>query len=953
MYGAGGNIASARNPLGYYTYYTPDVLGRDSAVRTQIDAAGTAYEQDSTLYNLKDEAIRGVRYGPALPGAVAQRAIVQMFYDKEGRDTAVARSSVPDSAGVGTTSTWTHFDALGRVVAAIAGDHRKDSVVFDAAGNDTLAVTRRGKTIRKHFDALNRLTWRATDSVRYAGLHKGIATLQFQYAPGRDSTFPRYPNDGRGYTIAGDTATFTYNALGELLSANNSAAHVTRTYYLNGLDSTETEAVNTYHGSNFTAHVYTLKSFYDLNGRRTVLKYPDQLVGAADSAIWMYDGVTGNLATVFDLLHNAYMFQYDSLDQVHAVFAPGEIREFIHYLSDGALAADSVLNYSSSPHKYPVAVLRSTTFTYDARGKRLSAVNTSGPRPHRGMAYSGLGYLVLSADTSYDRFYDSFAQQWGLTEAMGYDALGNQTHDTKTSSNIPWPGKTNFNQATVQDMYTSDGAARLARTVTNGNDDSLTYDPAGNLAFQYSKFWGASYGHDRAAYYDADNRLRAVDDRTVETDGHQLNGYASYTFDDYRYDALGRRVLTRSRRFCNMTQSFTNRWPCLTSLIRRTVWDGNTEAAEVQMPGGDSGTTAPAMPDVVLEQDTGYAPLLAEDATAYCCYDPNPFYGRVAYTYGLALDEPVSVARYGYLEGQVPNSPPDTTHHFQPFTVSPQWDSRGAVDVGTFADGGITTCETTGSTVRCVSDILWPYGLSSYNQGLWGHVNWLGTLLEGKQDGTGLLYRRHRYVDPATGRFTQEDPIGLAGGLNAYGFAQGDPVSYADPFGLCPTPDGGDDGKPCPGPLGQIINQVNQRMDDAMAQLADLAVKFLDIFTPAGDITRASTGIDPESGKRLSTGARVASGVAAIACVAPQGDESKAVEVVFKSAHGARHLVGTGLEAAEVESAISTRILEDVAGASETGTFSGRLEVGGNLLEFRAFTVSPGEINVGTYFPNP
>jgi RHS repeat-associated protein len=34
--------------------------------------------------------------------------------------------------------------------------------------------------------------------------------------------------------------------------------------------------------------------------------------------------------------------------------------------------------------------------------------------------------------------------------------------------------------------------------------------------------------------------------------------------------------------------------------------------------------------------------------------------------------------------------------------------------------------------------------------------------------------------------FTQEDPIGLAGGLNLYGFAQGDPVNFGDPFGLCP-----------------------------------------------------------------------------------------------------------------------------------------------------------------------
>ncbi len=36
----------------------------------------------------------------------------------------------------------------------------------------------------------------------------------------------------------------------------------------------------------------------------------------------------------------------------------------------------------------------------------------------------------------------------------------------------------------------------------------------------------------------------------------------------------------------------------------------------------------------------------------------------------------------------------------------------------------------------------------------------------------------------AIGTFTQEDPIGLAGGLNLYGFASGDPVNFGDAFGL-------------------------------------------------------------------------------------------------------------------------------------------------------------------------
>lgn len=49
---------------------------------------------------------------------------------------------------------------------------------------------------------------------------------------------------------------------------------------------------------------------------------------------------------------------------------------------------------------------------------------------------------------------------------------------------------------------------------------------------------------------------------------------------------------------------------------------------------------------------------------------------------------------------------------------------------------------------------------------------------------TGLHHNWHRYYDPDTGRYLTPDPIGLAGGINPYVYADNNPVNYMDPKGL-------------------------------------------------------------------------------------------------------------------------------------------------------------------------
>ncbi|HUO52729.1 MAG TPA: RHS repeat-associated core domain-containing protein, partial [Gemmatimonadaceae bacterium] len=144
--------------------------------------------------------------------------------------------------------------------------------------------------------------------------------------------------------------------------------------------------------------------------------------------------------------------------------------------------------------------------------------------------------------------------------------------------------------------------------------------------------------------------------------------------------------------------------------------------------------------------------------------------GRVLYVQGGALDHPLDVVRVdGYTD-----------------VIVPVYNWRGRAVDGLCVNG----------SAFCATDFNWPARTENATFGdppvtdpvYGGPVAWGGSLLDTQKDGSGLVYKRNRYYDPASGRFTQVDPIGLGGGLNAYGFGGGDQVSYTDPFGLLQAP---------------------------------------------------------------------------------------------------------------------------------------------------------------------
>jgi len=835
------------------------------------------FQTDSVVYDLAGRVEQTIRYGPPttyglqFPGrdqaakgsTPAERAYVRNFYGPAGVLDSVSRWSDPDPNRIGVVTNSWRYDAAGRRVAELAPGsgtytytitrrvcsgteaescetvevdttvirEHKDSTRYDAAGNVLEVVTRRGHSITLEYDALNRLTHRRLPAVAY-GAARDSSSVHLWHFPlfvdnGSGALETRNPG-GQGLVIPADVESFTYDAMGNVLTAVNRDAVVKRSYHPAGALETDTLRIRHYAGS--AMHAYGLAYRYDLNGRRTELRHPANVAprtyeydeqGAVSGAVvhdrqsYTYHPETGALKSVTGAYGDGHLYEYDAEGRL-AVLARTGVEEVHRYDADGRLT------FRGQGPSYRVTLgttahrpTHEDSLVHDARGKVVQALSLADETRN---AYSGLGMLAMSRQ----RFFNVDDPDQNFVEpeeSYLNDALANVAVTTRASRDKRRPEERvsplvltpRYEAHTGRQMGTGWNVETPGNPI-HGTSEGKTYDPAGNLresrrrvptTVPYERCKDQSGGGEYCVqnsgaalqetilhYYGPDQRLRVVDRRTclLFSTGCDMTHPPPPewwpAFEEYRYDALGRRVLVRSR----------PEWVCAgrcSSTLRRTVWDGDQVLYEISARG-KTGTSA-----YLMERDTALAPAFRS------AHFP---FGRVVYTHGTGIDQPLAITRMEYSDSMP-----------QPLTIVPLATWKGTYDLGYFPGPRCVTLSTQSVNLVPV-DTDYPSNMydppvydTTHANGTWEHcmkvdwpaphlwasklsrprsvlgpISWMGSLIDGQRDASGQMYMRNRYYDPQSGRFTQEDPIGLAGGVNLYGFANGDPVSYDDPFGLCP-----------------------------------------------------------------------------------------------------------------------------------------------------------------------
>lgn len=742
-YNGSGYLSSLTDSTGRQQTYTYDVY---NYLRTITDAAGK-----QTLMEYTDPSNSLTKVTDPL-GNVAK-----MTYDADGRVLTITRVT-NTIAGTGPVTTYSYsasqtgcpsgtvgatsstdpnshvtrycYDRLGRVLGTFDGNGHLDRATLTANSDPDVATSATGD--------VTDLSYNANDELTGVSLPEGT-TQSYTYADAGHPDLATTATDASGLSTS-----FVYTAVGNVCSVSSGASPPTTcvtaasnqtklTYNSDGSIATSIDP-----NGNLTSYGYTA-------GNLTSIDHPaprgDETLG--------YDALS-RLTSRTDGKGQTTTYAYDTRDRLTSVTYLGGAT--ITYGYDDAGNRTSRVDNTGT-----------TTYGFDALN-RLTSEGLPGGRTNT-YALDGKGNLISLTDAggtvaySYDSAdkVTSVTEPGGIQTTLAYDADGRLVTTTLPSGTgvsvaRTWDGTlpTRIRAtrgATVLTDFLScyrvpaSGCSTTPQTgaiggrrsriddVVAGNVSDFTYDGAGRLTRVQTTGASASdfqYGYD------------AADNRTSQT----VNGGAPTV---YGYNAAGQMMSVGGITY---------------------TYDGNGN-----LTGNSAGMS---LSYNAKDQTTSITPA-GGSALAMTYSGPDQSErtqaGGTSYTYnglGLGYETTSGVTTYytrlpdGALLGER-----QTTGRFYPLT-----DGAGSV---------VRLVDSSGAVLN--SYTYEPYGSVTTSSGsVPNPFKFAGSY----EDPSGLYKNGARYLDPATGTWTQTDPnqSGQTTPLGpGYGYALSDPVNNSDPSG--------------------------------------------------------------------------------------------------------------------------------------------------------------------------
>jgi RHS repeat-associated protein len=442
-------------------------------------------------------------------------------------------------------------------------------------------------------------------------------------------------------------------------------------------------------------------------------------------------------------------YTYDARDLLVRVDLPdGSYRTFTYDAHRNLIAATDAsgtthLEYDSADRltkiTYPSG--RFLQFTYDAGGRRIRSVDQDGFTVN--YSYDAVGRLSGLTDGSnapivaytYDDAGRLIRKELGngAYTTYEYDATGQILHliNARADGSII----SRFD-------YTYDSLGRRTSMQTLDGQWTYTYDASGQLTHAvFNSTNPAVPDQDLTYVYDAaGNRIRTIHNGvTTEYVANNADQYLTVGAWTYAYDADGN-LISRS--------DGANQWSY--------TYDDENRLVSVAGPDGT------------------------------WTYEYDVFGNRIATIHnGQRTEYLIDPSGMGDVVAAYDGAGNLIAHYVHGLGLTSRVDpSQGAAYYNFDALGSTSELIDPGGNVLNQYAYL-PFGQLLKATGAIGNpFTYVGEF--GAMDaGIGLYFMRNRWYDPATGRFTQPDPIALAGGdANSYRYVHNGPVDSLDPSGL-------------------------------------------------------------------------------------------------------------------------------------------------------------------------